>query len=140
MRYGSVPLTAKACATCGATKPLSDFHKQPSGPLGRHSYCKDCFNGRWRGVSRKPVAPSIRRDRNFRVRYGLSATEVADLLSKQGGCCSICQTRPKRPVVDHDHLTGAVRGILCDRCNLRLTTVEDEEFVRRARLYLRGRS
>jgi hypothetical protein len=35
---------------------------------------------------------------------------------EQGGTCAICG-RPDPEHVDHDHDTGAVRGILCVNCN-----------------------
>ena len=51
--------------------------------------------------------------------YGLEGDAYADLLKSQGGKCAICRARPKskRLAVDHDHATGAVRGLLCSRCN-----------------------
>lgn len=51
--------------------------------------------------------------------YGLSSTEYDRLLAFQNGRCAICRGRPrsKRLAVDHDHATGAVRGLLCSRCN-----------------------
>lgn len=51
--------------------------------------------------------------------YGLTATEYAQLLHRQGGRCAVCRNRPVsiRLAVDHDHRDGAVRGLLCSRCN-----------------------
>jgi hypothetical protein len=51
--------------------------------------------------------------------YGLSADEWNALMRKQGGRCAICRSRPTkyRLVVDHEHSTGLVRGLLCRRCN-----------------------
>lgn len=51
--------------------------------------------------------------------YGIDAAEYERLLAAQGGRCAICRNRPRtiRFAVDHDHKTGAVRGILCKRCN-----------------------
>ena len=126
----------KRCADCEQTKPLAAFHRQPSGQHGRHSYCADCFNRRYRGVKRKPVAPAVRRAQNFKSRYGLSEAKIEQIIASQGGACAICDTRPKRPVVDHDHATGVVRGILCHSCNIRLPAVEDRSFVERATAYL----
>lgn len=51
--------------------------------------------------------------------YGLDDAGYKALLAAQGGRCAICRARPqsKRLAVDHDHQTGAVRGLLCSRCN-----------------------
>jgi hypothetical protein len=40
----------------------------------------------------------------------------------QGGECAICGLVG----VDHDHATGAVRGILCFRCNAAIGQLDDE--------------
>ncbi|WP_040769159.1 endonuclease VII domain-containing protein [Tsukamurella sp. 1534] len=65
-----------------------------------------------------------RRDANT---YGLAPatddtpSEYDQILEYQGGCCAICGPRARgitrRLSVDHDHKTGAVRGLLCDQCN-----------------------
>lgn len=51
--------------------------------------------------------------------YGLGGDDYDGLLERQGGRCAICRARPrsKRLAVDHNHATGAVRGLLCSRCN-----------------------
>lgn len=56
----------------------------------------------------------------LRTQYGLSVDEHAAMLQRQGGKCAICNGPPtsRRPLaIDHDHATGKVRGLLCDRCN-----------------------
>jgi hypothetical protein len=57
--------------------------------------------------------------RRLEDNYGIDAREYARILAKQGGRCAICRNTPRtiRFAVDHDHKTGAVRGILCKRCN-----------------------
>jgi Recombination endonuclease VII len=45
----------------------------------------------------------------------LSAT--AALRRWQAGACAICSVRRQRLLVDHDHGTGLVRGLLCTSCN-----------------------
>lgn len=51
--------------------------------------------------------------------YGIDAAEYDRLYRLQGGRCAICrnESRSIRFAVDHDHQTGAVRGLLCKRCN-----------------------
>lgn len=80
--------------------------------------------------------PEVRRARNFKGRYGMSETELAVILERQGGKCAICREAPGKPCVDHDHATGDVRGILCHRCNIFLSAVEDRAFRESALAYL----
>jgi len=49
------------------------------------------------------------------------------LLLSQGGVCPICgKPLPFPADVDHDHMTGRARGLLCHRCNLTLGLVHDD--------------
>jgi hypothetical protein len=47
--------------------------------------------------------------------YDITEAQYQELLNWQGGRCYICGNRPRtgRLAVDHDHQTGAVRGLLC---------------------------
>lgn len=48
------------------------------------------------------------------------------LLVEQRGLCGLCGTRvTSRPVLDHDHRTGAVRGVLHAGCNSLLGKLEN---------------
>lgn len=61
-----------------------------------------------------------RRIKELKKRYGLTYEEYVGMIESQGGRCAICKTTDwgkKEPHVDHDHGTGLVRGILCNRCN-----------------------
>jgi hypothetical protein len=52
--------------------------------------------------------------------YGLQPGEYARLYQFQGGRCALCRRATgasKRLAVDHDHATGAVRGLCCGVCN-----------------------
>lgn len=69
---------------------------------------------------------------------GVTDAEYAAMLERQGGGCAICGTTPKtrRLNVDHDHKTGAVRGLLCHRCNRALPNWIGPEWLDRANRYL----
>lgn len=65
------------------------------------------------------------------ARYGLTHAEYQRLLEKQGGGCAICRSNDphhwsRRFQVDHDHKTGAVRGLLCSGCNGGLGLFKDD--------------
>lgn len=64
----------------------------------------------------------------------LKTTEVAevreDMMAMQGGRCALCgqplgTKAPLDPVLDHDHHTGAIRGVLHRGCNSLLGKVEN---------------
>ena len=67
-------------------------------------------------------------------RYGVSEPIWNSMLASQGGNCAICEKTPT--VVDHDHKTGLVRGLLCYSCNLKLSGIDDSEWLKKARSYL----
>ena len=62
----------------------------------------------------------------IKKKYGLSKEEYFKILAEQNGVCYICQRTPEKAQrgkrarhlsVDHDHVTGHVRGLLCTWCN-----------------------
>lgn len=61
--------------------------------------------------------------------YQLKQSEIAatrtELLAGQGGKCALCRLPVKRACLDHDHGTGAVRGVLCSGCNACLGKLEN---------------
>lgn len=91
---------------------------------GRHTHCKDCNNARSR-ESRQRLHGGSRHYHLIR-RYGISAADVDELVGQQGGVCPICG-RPDPEHVDHDHVTGTVRGTLCFNCNGGLGQFGDDQ-------------
>lgn len=69
---------------------------------------------------------------------GVTDLEYAERLEAQDGHCSLCPSTPKtrRLHVDHDHASGAVRGLLCHRCNRGLPTWATPSWLREAAAYL----
>ena len=68
-------------------------------------------------------------------KYGLTATAFENLLTCQGGACAVCGTKDwgvRGPQVDHNHLTAAVRGILCTNCNLAIGHLQDSPKIAQA--------
>ena len=68
--------------------------------------------------------------------YGLSKEEYQSLLERSGGLCEVCKEK-KAAHIDHDHKTGAVRGLLCQQCNHGLGNFQDNvALLNRASEYL----
>jgi hypothetical protein len=82
------------------------------------------------------------RDRNYKANYGISYAEVFAMWLAQEKHCKCCDEPIRFPArhthLDHDHLTGKVRGLLCARCNALLGYAGDSvDLLRRAITYLR---
>ena len=63
--------------------------------------------------------------------FGISLEEFNQIMQKQGSCCAICgysdQSNKKFfPMVDHDHVSGKVRGLLCSNCNQAIGKFKDD--------------
>jgi hypothetical protein len=60
--------------------------------------------------------------------YGIDPAEYTMILHEQDFRCAICRRQPRYNLdVDHDHKSGAVRGLLCKLCNRRLLpSVKDD--------------
>ena len=71
--------------------------------------------------------------------YGLTQDEYDSMYDKQLGRCAICLTTfgEQELFVDHDHGSGAVRGLLCRHCNLAIGyLMDDVDACKRAAAYL----
>jgi len=78
---------------------------------------------------------AIMRRSHLKTTFGLTEEAYEALLRGQGGVCAICKLPERshsrfgkvlRMAVDHDHETGAVRGLLCFRCNTALGYFETQ--------------
>lgn len=66
---------------------------------------------------------------HLRLKYGLELHEYEVMFSSQGGVCAICAQPPEEGKVlqvDHDHITGRIRGLLCHKCNKALGLLNEQ--------------
>lgn len=144
------------CTKCGEEKPLDLFYKNKSKVNDIEKWCKVCCNTNvreWRKLNRerKNELERIRRKNNpdatknsrFKYLYGISINDYEMLFDKQNGRCAICNEietslsngQIRALAVDHDHITGQVRGLLCDRCNRGIGYLRDDPDILRAAIY-----
>lgn len=70
------------------------------------------------------------------VKYGLLPDEYDAMVAAQGGKCAMCYEVYESLAVDHDHDTGEVRGLLCNRCNSHILPFVENGMYRLAEAYL----
>jgi len=102
--------TTKRCSKCDTLWPLTEFRYVKSRSRHR-SFCRYC-----------------ERDYKLNKRYNLGSDGWEELLESQDWGCAVCGSSQKL-VVDHDHQTNYVRGILCDDCNVGLGRFKDDPLI-----------
>lgn len=88
-------------------------HAKNKAWRGRHSDQMKAYQKKWWEEKGK--------DAYYRSKYGISLLAYKTLLEQQNQCCGICGFSRfvlcETLHIDHDHKTGAVRGLLCSECN-----------------------
>ena len=66
----------------------------------------------------------------FMNKYGITIEQYNEIYNKQEGKCAVCgqhqDSLKQKLAVDHDHKTGKVRGLLCNKCNRNLGSFNDD--------------
>lgn len=104
----------KKCKRCG-----NQLAESRTGKF----YCRPCNNRAQHERKKRPGYKDRERIQRIKHDYGISLGEYHILLQYCFGC-SICHTLDNL-VIDHDHKTNKVRGILCHSCNKGLGSFED---------------
>jgi Autographiviridae endonuclease VII len=117
------------CTKCGDMKSVSEFYPHPAIRRGYQYWCIPCTHDERISRVKIPADPYTRRRYALWSLYRITPAQYDEMYKRQDGCCAICGIRkePWEPasvkerqrflVVDHDHLTSAVRGLLCGDCN-----------------------
>lgn len=151
----TVAAATKVCSKCGEEKPREAFHKAKQNKDGLMGFCGVCRNEKHKGQYQRwtPEQREKHRARVLKCRYGMTLEELEAMYQMQAGCCAVCEEPGDRPAinekrasnagvlcVDHDHATGAVRGLLCRACNQGIGQFRDdaEAIVRAAAYVLKG--
>ena len=124
------------CIKCKEVKGLNEFYKNKNSTTGM---CKTCTKENNSDYRKNPVIKEREQKRvkeNMWKKYGIknmSYERYEEILLQQNNCCKICgihKSKIKRSLaVDHDHTTGEVRGLLCDKCNNLLGKVKENIFI-----------
>ena len=110
--------TTKVCPRCQEEKPLEEFRIQRRKGKERIVYCDPCHSEKYR--------PQLRAY-HYISNYGITESERDEMILQRNGHCDLCHEIPEqRLVVDHDHVSGEMRGIICQACNKLLGFARDD--------------
>ena len=128
--------TEKKCSRCGEVKPVEEFgktkHKDSPRGFYYRSMCLECNREYCREYSRnnrkkrnerlkrwRRENPADARDRrkSLMKKYNMTPHDYKKMFNQQHGKCLICGRGFDKLVIDHNHSTGQVRGLLCRKCN-----------------------
>lgn len=125
----------RTCSSCGVKKTADHYQlekdKKALGGVAMRSVCRPCMK-------------VVKWKQDIKRRYGLTYEGYLRLLAKQEEKCAICRESHNNTsanthhfFVDHDHVTGEVRGLLCATCNVGVGMFRDNpEVLKRAIQYL----
>lgn len=165
IRTPDLSVTEKFCTGCGETKRAEEFYKNKRSRTGLAHRCAACQrseatayrskdkdrarsadkawldkNGWGVSGSSREHYPARYRARVLLKKFGITVEKYNEILEAQSGVCAICGfvcSSGKSLAVDHDHSTGAIRGLLCSHCNLTLGYMKDSPLrLRAAAAYL----
>lgn len=135
----------KVCSKCRVEQPLENFYPDASKEDELFFYCKACCKQRY--IDRKTYYktwykqnyPGYEAARQRLIKYGVTPEKEAELRIAQQNKCPGClqDFLIVKDVIDHDHDTGAVRGLLCRNCNWCLGhAMDDPKILLRLATYL----
>jgi hypothetical protein len=140
-RYGPTPLYCSACnpSVRRAWQKADQKRQNPGAFSAQQAKYRKTY-----AAAHPDKQRQVYRRYNLKRLYGMSEAEYDALLSSQSGGCAICGTaepggRGDCFKVDHDHVTGMVRALLCHGCNLGIGMFRDDpELLEEAASYLRA--
>lgn len=115
----------RECWTCHEAKPAEEFHQHQGG---RRRHCKECMRQKHRERYRATNGKDRVFEQSLRRLYGITLEQYKAKEAEQNGRCGLCSQIPetdRRMHVDHDHVTGKLRDLLCHHCNLLLGNARD---------------
>lgn len=116
----------KTCTRCHQEKDLTSFNKTAASKDGHAWHCRQCNSAA--GAKRRELTPWKAAEASLRKAYGIGLEQKFQMYLNQNGKCSICANlfeSLSAAYVDHSHKTGAVRDLLCIRCNFAVGLVKE---------------
>lgn len=132
------------CKACNLAAKKARYRTDPEAAKARVKAWQQANREQLQAYRRlrreEPEVKARERAGHLKRKYGITLEQYDEMLAAQGGVCAVCGREPRDDIslhVDHDHETGALRGLLCFRCNNSLGDLgDDPDLLRRAASYL----
>jgi Recombination endonuclease VII len=126
------------CYMCKKERGVECFDNNKNSPTGKSKRCKECakdYNAKRYLKNREPFLKKSKehykkathlykiraRKAAMKLKYGLTVDQANEMIARAKNSCEICgisqDMLTKRLSIDHNHITGKVRGVLCYSCN-----------------------
>lgn len=118
------------CSVCGPIKLVWRPYKRGGGTWGcfRTRFSIESYTAyKWNEDFKPAICPYCQTHHRWDRNQGIQCRER--LVVEQDSRCAICAcvfSETNKPRVDHDHATGATRGVLCRNCNVALGLFKDD--------------
>lgn len=146
-------MKTKTCNKCKIDKSLEEFSKDAHGKYGLRYTCKQCdkiyrrkyysenknkcresaMRGYYKFKRENPEKYKIKMRESAWKEQGINCNNALynKMFNEQSGCCAMCgkhQSELKRRLdVDHNHISGKTRGLLCFPCNTGIGSLRVDE-------------
>ncbi len=112
----------KWCGRCRQYLPTESFARNSAKKDGLQERCRGCRSEHYKTTNYAEKAYEGR----IKRQYNLSLDELKWFEEQQEGCCAICKDETHKLFIDHNHVTGEVRGLLCHFCNTGIGLFRDD--------------
>lgn len=119
----------------GHKKEASEYHKsygiKNRKKLNKYRRDYNAKNPNKMNEYRKKYRENNDTDRMAEIKrkYGLSKEGYYYMLDIQDNKCKICGKEMEKICIDHNHITGKIRGLLCNNCNLGIGNLQENPFI-----------
>jgi hypothetical protein len=129
----------RTCTKCEKPKAVREFYERTDAKGGGpQSWCKECCKEKSSESYRRRHESGEERERGWRRKgiIGVTWNDFVEMYAEQDGRCAICKNpvrlkgvgKEKTDIahLDHNHKTGAARGLLCQNCNTGIGFLQDD--------------
>jgi 5-methylcytosine-specific restriction endonuclease McrA len=144
----------KTCSQCKRDLPVDSFYRRGNGLRSECKECAKAMTANWYAKNADDARAKVRewnaqnkekvrayRQANRRKhylqecgrKYGVTPEWFEARMAEQNNSCATCgkpfswDNKQTKPHVDHCHVTGKARGILCNRCNSVIGLTEEQQ-------------